>query len=54
MAREQRPEDIEEADNQLKSEIAKKLQWYKQQQCDSAIEIDIPSVIDDLRQLSDL
>ena len=44
--------DSSQAVQQLKAEIAKKLQWYKQQQCDGGLEVDIPSVIDDLKQLA--
>ena len=48
----EKPENSSQAVQHLKAEIAKKLQWYKQQQCDGGLEVDIPSVINDLKQLA--
>jgi len=45
-------EDLQTETQHIKAEIAKKLQWYKVQQCDGESEVDIPSVIDDLKQLA--
>ena len=39
---------------QLKAEIANKLKWYKEQHESGGLEVDIPSVIDDLKQLLQL
>jgi len=48
----ERGEDLQNDTQHLKAEIAKKLQWYKQQQCDGGLEVDILSVINDLKQLA--